>query len=204
MGLWPFPWPRGVHESFDWRGLALRGAGLINHTNRGKRLCATLHSVQGHRFLLERLNWKKHPIAFTPSDEPIERYNIAPIPNVATAAPGWKNGLRMSAVPWGYAPHWPAKARGACDQTQRLETARRPANYGRPSEGMPLTGLPADGCMKCVKDPGRSRKKKPPLLHQAENQTKPCSTPSIGHFHRGGGWRQATHRCFASRHYSKR
>lgn len=67
-------------------------------------MCGRFTQYQAQVRYLERLNWQA-PLAFEPSDEPIERYNVAPTTPVQLLHLD-ADGLRMNAVPWGYAPHW--------------------------------------------------------------------------------------------------
>ena len=85
-------------------------------------MCGRFTQYQSQVRYLEQLNWQA-PLAFEPDDEPIDRYNVAPTTRVQLMHLD-EDGLRMSAAPWGYAPHW---ARGTGKRppaiNARLETA---------------------------------------------------------------------------------
>ncbi|KKN98662.1 hypothetical protein LCGC14_0143410 [marine sediment metagenome] len=67
-------------------------------------MCGRFTQHQTKVRYLKRLNHQA-PLAFEPSDKPIGRYNIAPTMQVNVLHLD-EDGLRMSTVAWGYAPHW--------------------------------------------------------------------------------------------------
>lgn len=144
-------------------------------------MCGRFTQYQAQVRYLERLNWQA-PLAFEPSDEPIERYNVAPTTPVQLLHLD-ADGLRMNAVPWGYAPHW-ARGQGKRPPAinARLETAVTSRYWSAVwKHGRCL--VPADGWYEWVKDPANPKRKQPFYIRLKAHE--PMFFAAIGHFARG-------------------
>lgn len=111
---------------------------------------------------LERLNWQA-PLAFEPSDEPIARYNVAPSTRVQLLH--WDDdGLKMSEVPWGYAPQWArTKGNGKKKHLPAINTKIESAPsspYWRAAWKQRCL-VAADGWYEWVTDPADKKHKQP-------------------------------------------
>lgn len=144
-------------------------------------MCGRFTQYQSQVRYLEQLNWQA-PLAFEPDVEPIDRYNVAPTTRVQLMHLD-EDGLRMSAEPWGYAPHW---ARGTGKRppaiNARLETAVRNQYWSSVwQHGRCL--VPANGWYEWVKDPGDAKRKQPYYIQLKSGE--PMFYAAIGHFPRG-------------------
>ncbi|ROZ80369.1 hypothetical protein EF096_18010 [Pseudomonas neustonica] len=143
-------------------------------------MCGRFTQYQAQVRYLERLNWQA-PLSFEPSNEPIDRYNIAPTTHVQLLHLD-EDGLRMSAVPWGYAPHW-ARGKGKRPPAinARLETAVTSKYWSTPwKNGRCL--VPADGWYEWVKVPDDSKRKQPYYIKLKSDE--PMFYAAIGQFPR--------------------
>ena len=145
-------------------------------------MCGRFTQYQAQVRYLEKLNWQA-PLAFEPSDEPIDRYNVAPTTTVQLVHFD-ADGLRMSSMPWGYAPHW-ARGKGKRPPAinARLETAVT-SKYWRSVWTSGRCVVPADGWYEWVKDPNDPKRKQPYYIKLKSNE--PMFYAAIGHFPRGG------------------
>jgi len=144
-------------------------------------MCGRFTQYQSQVHYLEKLNWQA-PLAFEPNDEPIDRYNVAPTTRVQLLH--WDDdGLRVSAVPWGYAPHW-AQGKGKRPPAinARLETAVTSRYWSSVwKHGRCL--VPADGWYEWVKNPHDAKRKQPYYIKLKTDE--PMFYAAIGHFPRG-------------------
>ncbi|MBL4835671.1 MAG: SOS response-associated peptidase family protein [Pseudomonas sp.] len=145
-------------------------------------MCGRFTQYQAEVRYLESLNWQA-PLAFEPSDEAMARYNVAPTTGVRLLHLD-ADGLRISSVPWGYAPHW---ARGSGKRppaiNARLETAVT-SKYWQAVWSAGRCLVPADGWYEWVKDPTDPKRKQPFYIKLKSNE--PMFYAAIGHFPRGG------------------
>ncbi len=141
-------------------------------------MCGRFTQYQSQVRYLEKLNWQA-PLAFEPDEEPMSRYNVAPTTQVQLLH--WdEDGLRMSALPWGYAPPW---ARGSGNRppaiNARLETAvtsRYWSNVWKSGRCL----VPADGWYEWVKDPTDTKRKQPYYIKLKTDE--PMFFASVGRF----------------------
>tara|TARA_R110001592_G_scaffold358549_2_gene663661 strand:+ start:635 stop:1192 length:558 start_codon:yes stop_codon:yes gene_type:complete len=144
-------------------------------------MCGRFTQYQAQVRYLERLNWQA-PLAFEPSDEPIERYNVTPTTHVQLLHLD-EDGLRMNAVPWGYVPHW-ASGQGKRPPAinARLETAVTSRCWSALwKHGRSL--VPADDWYEWVKDPTDAKRKQPYYIKLKSDG--PMFFAAIGDFARG-------------------
>lgn len=143
-------------------------------------MCGRFTQYRAQVRYLDRLIWQA-PLAFEPSDEPIDRYNIAPTTLVQLLYLD-ENGLRMSAVPWGYAPHW-ARGKGKRPPAinARLETAVT-SKYWSAAWKNGRCLVPADGWYEWIKDPEGSKRKQPFYIKLKSDE--PMFYAAIGQFPR--------------------
>lgn len=147
-------------------------------------MCGRFTQYQAQVRYLERLNWQA-PLAFEPGEEPLDRYNVAPSTRVQLLHLD-EDGLRMSAVPWGYAPHW-AHARNHGKK-------KRPPAINATIEGAPTSPywraawkhrclVAADGWYEWVKDPADTTRKQPYYIRLKSGE--PMFWAAIGQFPQG-------------------
>lgn len=144
-------------------------------------MCGRFTQHQTQVRYLEQLNWQAS-LAFEPSDEPIERYNVAPTTHVHLMHLE-EDGLRMNAAPWGYAPHWVrVKGKRPPAINARLETAVT-SRYWSAVWKHDRCLVPADGWYEWVKDPTDAKRKQPFYIKLKSDE--PMFFAAIGHFARG-------------------
>lgn len=143
-------------------------------------MCGRFTQYQAQVRYLERLHYQA-PLAFEPSDQPTDRYNVAPTTQVQVLHRD-EDGLRMAALAWGYAPHW-ARGQGKRPPAinARLETAVT-SKYWSAAWRNGRCLVPADGWYEWVKDPDAKRKR--PFYIKLESD-EPMFFAAIGHFPRG-------------------
>tara|TARA_R110000822_G_scaffold96500_11_gene219661 strand:+ start:770 stop:1543 length:774 start_codon:yes stop_codon:yes gene_type:complete len=149
-------------------------------------MCGRYTQYQAEVRYLERLNWQA-PLAFEPSEEPLERYNVAPTTRVQLLHRD-EDGLRISAVPWRYAPHWAQAQRDG-----------KPRPHGKPVINATIEEAPtnpywreawknrclvmADGWYEWVADPEGKAGKQPYYIRLKSGE--PMFWAAIGRFPRG-------------------
>lgn len=149
-------------------------------------MCGRYTQYQSEVRYLERLNWQA-ALAFAPSDQPLGRYNVAPTTRVQLLYCD-EDGLRLSAVPWHYAPHWAqAKNAGKAAKPRKpvinatIEEAPTNPYWGAAWTNRCL--VVADGWYEWVKDPGDKTRKQPYYIRLKSGE--PMFWAAIGQFPRG-------------------
>lgn len=143
-------------------------------------MCGRFTQYQSQVRYLEKLN-SQASLAFEPNDNTIDRYNVAPTTRVQLLH--WdEDGLRMSEVPWSYAPHW---ARGNGKRPPAINARLETAVTSRYWSSVWKNGrclVPANGWYEWVKDPADTKRKQPYYIKLKINE--PMFYAAVGHFPR--------------------
>ncbi|SDS01316.1 Putative SOS response-associated peptidase YedK [Halopseudomonas xinjiangensis] len=127
------------------------------------------------------LKWLKSqlPVPGPVGSEDSDRYNVAPQTNISVLHQD-DDGLRFSAMRWGYAPLWAVDRTPAINA--RLETAAT-SKYWQDVWASGRCLVPVDGWFEWVGDSDAARSRQPYFIHLPG--TDPMFLAAIGRFPRG-------------------